>query len=506
MKKWTTLALSLILCLGVLAGCGGTDGKSGDETGEKTLTVAISKEPATLIPYESNDTGTSPITHQYCEALLTVDADMNLQPCLAESWEQVDDTHYRFHLRENVTFHDGSPFTADDVLYTLEQCVASPAVSGTIGPVDLENTVIEDDHTIVIALTEPFPGFLNICSLDIMGIVSRSAMEADPEGYASKPIGTGPFQFVEWATGDYIMMEANENWWGGDIAFDKLMLRYIPEATTRSVEVESGGVDIANVDISAVPTIAENPDLSLINVPILNTSYVSFNCGVEPFDNVKVRQAISLAIDCDAIVEAIYGDYSETAKSFISPVMWGYCEADSEYMGYDPERAKELLAEAGYADGFSCTMISNGNQSMAEMIQSYLAAVGINVELNVTDFSNWLDALINGKQEMYIGGWTVPSGDVSEAYAAFDSENFGSGGNRSFYANDEVDALIDAINTETDEDARLTACQELQRLLADECVTIGLNVGYTYWAASDVTGFEILPTQSPNYYKVTFTA
>ena len=96
-----------------------------------------------------------------------------------------------------------------------------------------------------------------------MGIVSKAAMEADPEGYANNPIGTGPFKFVEWATGDYIMMEANDDWWGGEIAFDKLMLRYIPEATTRAVEVESGGVDIANIDISSVPTIAENPDLTI---------------------------------------------------------------------------------------------------------------------------------------------------------------------------------------------------------------------------------------------------
>lgn len=501
MKKLMALALAIICCFGVLAGCGGT----GGDAEEKTLTVAVSKEPASLIPYESNDTGTAPITHQYCEPLLTVDVDMNLQPCLATEWEQVDDTHYRFKLREGVTFHDGSEFTAEDVLYTLEKCVESPATSTTIGPVDLANTVIEDDYTITIALSEPYPAFLKVCSLDIIGIVSKSAMEADPEGYASNPVGTGPFKFVEWATGDYIMMEANDDWWGGEIGFDKLMLRYIPEATTRAVEVESGGVDVAAIDISGVPTIVENSELTLVNEPILNTSYVSFNCSVEPFNNVKVRQAISLAIDCDAIVEAIYGDYAETAKSFISPVMWGYYEADSEYMGYDPDRAKELLAEAGYADGFSCTMISNGQQSMAEMIQSYLAAVGINVELNVTDFSNWLDALINGKQEMYIGGWTVPSGDVSEAYAYFHSENFGSGGNRSFYANDQVDALINTIDTETDEDARLAACQELQQVLADECVTIGLNVGYTYWGVSNnISGFEVLPTQSPDYYGVTF--
>ena len=166
MKKWIALALSLVLCLGVLAGCGGTNngtnGEAEGESGEKTLTVAVSKEPASLLPYESNDTGTCPVTHQYCESLLTVDANMELQPCLAVSWEQLDDTHYRFDLREDVTFHDGSPFTAEDVLYSLEQWAASPASTDLLGPVDLANTTIDYEHTITIALSEPYPAFLNI--------------------------------------------------------------------------------------------------------------------------------------------------------------------------------------------------------------------------------------------------------------------------------------------------------------------------------------------------------
>ena len=508
-KKMLAVGMALIMSLGILAGCKGSENKkSSDDTGsgKEKLTIAVSREPKTLIPYESNDTGTGPIVHQYCETLMVVDESMNLNPCLAESWEAVDDTHYRFHLRKGVKFHDGSDFTAEDVLYTMQKCVESTAAASTVGPIDIANSVIEDEHTLLVALSEPFPAFLNICTLDLMGIVSKSAMEADPEGYASAPVGTGPFKFVEWATGDYIKMEANEEWWGGKVAVKELMLRYIPEATTRAVEVESGGVDIANVSIAEVETLEANEELETLNIPILNTSYLSFNCNVEPFNNVKVRQAISLAIDCDAVIEAIYGKYAGTAKSFIPKIMWGYYDADSAFEGYDVEKAKQLLAEAGYKDGFNCTMVSNGNQTLAEMIQNYLAEVGINVELNVTDFANWLDMIVNGKQQMYIGGWTVPSGDVSEAYAAFDSNNFGSGGNRSFYANEEVDALIRTINTQTDKEARMEACKNLQSLLADECVTIGLNEGFTYWSVSkNVKGFSVLPTQSPVYSGVTFT-
>lgn len=480
---------------------------SGSENKQRrdTLTVAVGKEPKSLISYGSNDTGTSYITSLIYDKLIDTDNKMNLIPCLAKSWEKIDDTHYRFYLRDDVTFHNGVKLTAEDVLYTFEQLVASEATSSTVGPVDISNCKIEDDYTIVLALSEAYPAFLRVCSLDITGIVCKQAMEEDPDGYAKKPIGSGAFKFVEWATGDYIKMVANTDWWGGEINFDNLILRYIPEATTRAIEVETGGIDIAQITADSVESIKGNPDVALLSQPILNTAYISFNCSIEPFNNTKVRQAISLAIDCDAIVKAAYYGLCETSHSFIAPDVWGYHKAESEYDAYNVEKAKELLAEAGYPDGFTCTMVSNGGQAVAEMIQAYLAKIGINVELNVTDFSNWLDAIVNGKQQMYIGGWTVPSGDASEAFAAFNSNNFGSGGNRSFYANSEVDALLQIIDTETDEEKRYEACKELQEILADECVTIGLNVGTNFYAhSSSISDFFVLPTQSPKFQYITF--
>lgn len=514
MKRIVCLLLSCIMLLS-LVGCSSSGSKEQAATSEQqesagnahrdTLTVAISREPKTLLPYASNDTGTSYITHQIYDALLSTDADMNLQPGLATEWEQVDDTHYRFKLREGVTFQNGSPFTAEDVLYTFGLNSTDEASKSVIGPVDIDNSYAEDDYTVVIALTEPYPAFLNVCSLDLAAIVSKEAMEADPEGYAEHPVGTGAFVFEEWATGDHLTFSANPDWWGGSIAFDQLVLRYIAESSTRAIEAESGGVDIAHITVSDAGNAESNPDVNLQVTKTLNTQYLSFNCSIEPFNNVKVRQAISLAIDADAINQAAQLGYSDVAKSFLAPNVWGYYEADSEYNSYDVEKAKELMAEAGYADGFSCTLISNASQSVAEMIQAYLKEIGIDVKLNVTDFSNWLDAIVNGKQEMYLGGWTVPSADATEAFAAFNSENIGKGDNRSFYANDEVDALIATINTETDSEKRMQACEELQTLLADECVTIGLYVGIAcYSVSSDISNFVVLPTQSPNFAGVTF--
>jgi len=496
-----------------LAACGTSENNTGSEgetgTGKvhrDTLTVAISREPKTLIPYGSNDTGTSYITSLIYNKLIDTDVNMNLIPCLATSWEQIDDTHYRFHLREGVKFHNGKELTAEDVLYTFAKNTASDATASTIGPVDLENCVIEDDYTIVIALKSVFPSFLRVCSLNIAAIVCKDAMEADPQGYAKKPIGTGPFKFVEWAQGDYLKFESNKEYWGGEINFDNLLLRYIPEASTRAIEAESGGVDIAHITVSDAKSIEDSARCDLLVQEILNTSFISFNCSKEPFNNPKVRQAISLAIDTKAIVDATYYGYAAVADSFLAPDVWGYYGIESEYSKYDPERAKQLLAEAGYPNGFSCTMISNAQQSTAEMIQAYLDDVGIKVTLNDTDFANWLDAIVNGKQEMYIGGWTVPSADASEAFSAFHSSGIGNGTNRSFYNNPEVDALIDKINSEADADVRYQYCVELQELLAEECVTIGLNVGLAFYAVSkDIEGFYVLPTQSPKFQYITFT-
>lgn len=522
MKKLTCLLLALVMLLSMTACAlnGGQANSAGSQTTtgsdpesasadtsahRDTLTVAISREPKSLLPYASNDTGTSYITHQIYDALLSTDADMNLLPGLATEWEQIDDTHYRFKLREGVTFQDGSPFTAEDVLYTFGLNSTNEASKSVIGPVDIENSIAEDDHTVVIALTEPYPAFLNVCALDLAGIVSKSAMEADPEGYANHPVGTGAFQFDEWATGDHLGFTANKNWWGGEINFDKLVLRYIAENSTRAIEAESGGVDIAHIVVSDAANAESNHDVNLQVSYTLGTQYLSFNCSVEPFNNVKVRQAISLAIDADAINEATQFGHSEVPGSFLAPGVWGYYDAESEYKGYNVERAKELLAEAGYPNGFSCTLISNSGQSIAEMIQAYLKEVGIDVTLNVTDFSNWLDAVVNGKQQMYIGGWTVPSADASEAFAAFDSANIGKGDNRSFYANADADALIEIINTETDSEKRMQACEDLQKLLADECVTIGLYVGLTCYSVNkDISNFVVLPSQSPNFAGVTF--
>ena len=496
MKKWVIAALSVFMAI-----CS----SAAEPVHRETLTSAINREPKTLIPYESNDTGTDHLTILIYDRLLNFDRNMKLIPALAKSWEIVDPTHYRFHLRDDVKFHDGTPLTAKDVVYSFKKSATVLAAASVIGPVDVENCKAEDDYTVLLVLKRPFPPFLNSCALSLSSIVCMNAMEADPQRYAQHPVGSGPLKFEEWATGDYLRMNANTEWWGGKLNYDTLMLRIIPEATTRAIEVESGGADIAHITVNQVQDAQENGDVQLLVQPILNVSYLSFNCSIKPFNNVKVRQAISCAIDADAIVKAAYFGLSERSYSSIAPTVWGYYNTGEPY-GYNVERAKQLLAEAGYPDGFSCTMISNANQSIAEMIQAYLAAVGIDVTLNVTDFSNWLDAIVNGRQQMYIGGWTVPSADAAEGLAAFKSSNFGSAGNRSFYKNEKVDELLDAADVEMDPAKRADLYKQVQEILAEDAVYVQLNVGTNFYVYSkSVQNFTVLPTQGAKYEEVSFT-
>lgn len=514
MKKTIALLLVTVMCLTLAVGCGnetaGTQSSNGGgnqatEMKKGPLTAVISKEPVALVPWGSNDTGTSPIISQMYEPLLTINQNNEFIPCLAESYEQIDETHYRFKIRKDVKFHNGNALDANDVIFTFEQITSSDTTSETFAYVDMANTKAEDDYTVVIALTQPYPTFIKTCSLSISAIVDKETFESvGYDGYNAKPVGTGPFMFKEWATGDYLKFDANPNWWNGEIAITELTLRYIAEGTTRAVEVESGNALAGQIVVTDAATIDANPDIDFLMQPIWNTSFLGFNCAIEPFNKLEVRQAISLALDTPSIVKAAYGEYGMLAKSFISPSMWGYYDAGSVYSGYDLEEAKELLAAAGYPDGFSCELICYNMANVAEIIQNQLAAIGIKVKLNTTDFSNWLSAVTEGKQQLWLGGWTVDSGDISEAYTFFNSKatNFY---NRCFYKNEKVDELLSKIDSESNEEVRMGYAKELQILLADECVTIGLNVGHSYWAVSKkITGFHVLPTQTPVFSSVRF--
>lgn len=475
---------------------------------QDSLIVAIDREPSSMNPHGSNDAGTSFVTNLMYEGLVSFDSDMNLVPELATRWEQIDDTTIRFYLRDDVYFHNGEHFTAKDVKYTFELTSKSPFTASTLGMIDAEATTIIDDYTIDVVLKYAFGPAINHLGHSTAAIVNQKAIEDGGENYDDNPVGTGPFVLKRWNSGDSIELTTFDNYWGAKPVYKTLVLRYIPEATTRAIEVETGGVDIARaISANDALNLGDNPNVNVISSNILNTSYLSYNCSKPPFDNVKVRQAISSAINADAVVRNVTFGLGERAKSVMAPNVFGFVPSGEPY-GYDLERAKVLLAEAGYADGFKTTLVVNAvnASTSAEIIQNMLDQIGIEVEILAYDFNNWLDTIVNGRQDMYIGGWTAVTGDADYALRnTFHSNNKGTGGNRSYYSNPEIDALLDQAAVEMNQGIRAELYKKVQEILAEEAVYVNLQIGQVHLASGKhVKGLVAHPNQNIDLWTVYF--
>ena len=280
-----------------------------------------------------------------------------------------------------------------------------------------------------IVLSEPFAPILAHLAHPSNAIVNhRSVEEAGDDFGSSVAVGTGPFVFEDWVAGSHVTLVRNEEYWGEPAKAEKLVIRGIPENTVRAIELETGGVDIAyNIDPMDELRLDGTPGIVLDKYETLSTSYIGFNVNKAPFDDVRVRQAINYALDVEAVVDYIYTGQAVAAGGPLPPLVWG--ALDAEGYEYNPEKAKELLAEAGYPDGFSTTLWTNDNPQrmmIAEMFQADLAEIGIDVEVLVVPWATYLEETGSGKHDMFILGWVTVTADPDYGlYALFHSSQFG---------------------------------------------------------------------------------
>lgn len=439
----------------------------------QTLNVAMGADPVTFDLQKTNDQPTSQVSRQIYDTLIVQGEDLELYPGLAESWEALDETTWQFNLRKGVKWHNGDDFTAHDVVWTYERFVTLPAQSAFLLDGIMESVEAIDDHTIVMKLEMPFAPILAHLAHSSLGIMNPGVVEAAGDDYGTAVVvGTGPFKFDSWQVGDRIVVVRNDDWWGGDVKPAKVEFRPIVDAVVRGLEVESGGVDIAySLNPTAARSAENNPDVELAKVRTLSTNYIGFNFQKEPFDNKLVRQAINHAIDVDLIVDVVHTGQGTRAISPISADVFG-ADPNMEGYTYDVELAKELLAEAGYPDGFSTTIWTNDSTARietAQIVQADLAEIGIDVEIQIIEWGTYLDDTAAGLHDMFILGWVTVTGDADYGlYSLFHSSQFGAAGNRTYYKNEEVDALLDAARVETDVDAREALYHEVQHIIKDE--------------------------------------
>ena len=333
-----------------VVGCGGDE--QANKAKKDELIVATAYDAKSLDPHAVNEVAASNVMVQIYNTLITLDKNGKLIPSLAESFEQINDVTYKFKIKKGIKFHNGEEMTVDDVIFSLKRAATSPAVANLYSDIDVDSFEVSEDNTVSFKLKSPNTGFLYNLILPGGSILSQKAVEKFGDDYGMNPIGTGPFKFVNWKKGDRIELEKFDDYFGTKPAFSKMVIRAIPEATNRTIELESGGVDVAyEISANDIERIKENKDLKLTRLIDNSTQYLGFNNKKEPFNDIRVRQAIHYALDIPSIVKTAWKGVGKVAEGPMSPNI-NYFNSDVKQYEYNVEKAKELLAEAGYPNGF----------------------------------------------------------------------------------------------------------------------------------------------------------
>ncbi|MDO4547154.1 MAG: ABC transporter substrate-binding protein [Clostridia bacterium] len=459
MKKLVSLILICALCVGVMVPAFAV---------KDTLTWAQGADVTSMDPHIGKETPAIMVTNQIFDTLLTTNADGDIEGQIAESWEYLSDTEIQFNIRKGIKFHDGSDLTAEDVKFSLDRAIASTAVSYIVN--FISEVELVDEYTVIVRTANPYAAALRNLAHPSAAIVSKAFVEADEEYFTLNPMGSGPYKFVEWRQGDSVKLEAFADYYAGEPLTKNLVMKVVPEAAQRTIALETGEIDLAT-DIQANDAIRvqESEDLVLYEEAGLSCWYISMNMRKAPFDKVEVRQAIRYAIDAPAIIDAIMYGAGEPAADLIAPAVFGY--AGDEPYEYNPDKARELLAEAGYADGFSCTLWVNDNQSRIECCQAVagmLLDIGIDCQVEIMEFGSFIERCSSGEHDMAYFGWTTSTADADYTYyPLIHSTQTGAPGNRSFIQDPEADRLIELGRNSTDEATRKEAYAELEKILQD---------------------------------------
>ncbi|WP_249869411.1 glutathione ABC transporter substrate-binding protein [Oceanobacillus saliphilus] len=490
-----------------------TEGTEGTEAGDGSggnLIIANLSDAVSLDPVGSNDTASSDIQSNIFESLTSQDENMEVQPALAESWEAVEDNVWEFKLREGVTFHDGTEFNADVVKANIDRILDSAVASPRAFLYDMvTEVVVVDDYTVQFVTEYPFAPLPAHLAHNGGAMVSLDQIEEDyaamedggePGSVINQhPIGTGYFKFDSWNPGDSVVVVKNDDYWGEPAKLDSVTFKVVSEGGTRVAELETGDSHIANnLSPNDVPRVEGMPNADVNQQSSVGLSYIGFNLEKEPFDDPLVRQAVNMAIDRESIINGVYDGIGTPAIGPLAPDVFGFDE-NAEGLEYDRETARELLAEAGYEDGFSTTLWTNDSQERidtATVVQAQLAEFGIDVQIEVLEWGAYLEQTANGEHEMFILGWSTVTGDADYGlYALLHSDMVGEPGNRTFVRDENIDALLDEARQEPDPDTRLELYSEIQELLVEVAPFLNIHhQDFLVGVSSSVKGFSQDPT------------
>ncbi len=473
---------------------------------EKVITIAQYADAVSLDPQDTNDNASYSIEKPIIEGLIGFNEKMEQIPQLAERWDASPDARvYTFYLRKGVKFHDGTPFNAAAVKANFDR-VRNPenklrryTLYKIISQID-----VLDDSTVRFTLSEPFGAMIATFAHPAGGISSPAAVQKYGKDYGKNPVGTGPYKFAEWVPNDHITLVKNPDYWdkNNEAKVDKIIVKPVPEDGTRIAMLQKGDAQFINpVPYIQAEVVKADRNLSLASNEAIYTFWVAMNTQKKPFNDVRVRQAMNYAIDKEAIIKAVLRGNGKMADSPLAPRVWGYTPVKT--YPYDPAKAKALLAEAGYPNGFKTLLRGVAQTDPKEVmvaIQGQLKQVGVDVEILSLPAAalgaERFKPLEENKGEMDYAGWSPSTGDADWGIRPLLTKenwpptNFTIG----FYTNPKVEEAIKVALQTSDAAKRKAAYAEAQRVIMDDCPWIFLWVNNLLGGSrANVGGIAIQP-------------
>jgi peptide/nickel transport system substrate-binding protein len=463
----------------------------------REVRVGVSQDALTLDPANHRNRETQTVIRNIHDGLLTRDADMRIQPEIAESWRQLDAKTYEFRIRSGIRFHSGDVLTAEDIKFTFDRLSKDNAMGGQTSPRKgllgpLSDTVVVDERTVRMVLAEPWP--ILPAMLPFQEVVNRRQVErVGQEGMQTRPDGCGPFRLAEWRRGEAVIMERFADYYGGSTEIpvagpaqiDRAIFRVMPENSARIAGLLAGEVDIiSELPASAIRQVEASQNAQVMKVNGTRTFFVALNLAKKPFDDVRVRRALNHALDKGAIISRILSNTATPLRGVMSPDAFAF-NADLPEYAHDVARARALLAEAGVAQGTELVIDTVAAlKEIAEAIAALLSRTGLRVRAQVWEGAvlspMWQNAERRRERDMYLTSWGNGALDPSDIMVP--TLRSGGRGNSAGFANTEVDRLLDAAETEADQEKRAAMYRRAQAIVTDEAPWIFL------WLPQDIYG------------------
>ena len=459
-----------------------------------TLTISLAASPSKLDPVQYTGVYEGQIIKQVCDNLIEYNSDLSdFVPCLATEWSTPDEgKSYVFKIREGVKFHpgqyqDGRELTAEDVAYSLNRS-ATESTSNRLAM--LEKAEVTGDYEVTCTLKTVDASFLTALTDAGNVIVPQEEVEGWGADFGSHLVGTGPFIMDSFELDVQTVMSKNADYWMVEPNLDNLVIKVITEATQAANALQTGEIDMAtDLKGESVQVVRDNPDLTLLETPGLHVAYLYFNMEKGATADIRVRQALIEAIDVQSMVAALYQYGEATPASLpLPPGSWGYdASLESTIPTYNPEHAKELLAEAGYADGLELDLyISNteARQNMAVLVQAYLAQVGVTVNIHASEWGSFSEVAMSNNADVFGMSWTWYPDPFFFLNKIFATSEWGGIGNGQHYSREEVDNLLQAALEASEQSERAELYKEALAIItadlpglfyANEGVIYGVN-------------------------------